>query len=98
MDQYQPCVYILTNQSHSVLYIGVTTNPGARIWQHKRKLVDGFSKKYNLDRLAWYELHTDIYTAIIREKQLKKWNRKWKIKLIESCNPDWADLYDEIIC
>ena len=96
MDDFTPCVYILTNRPHGVLYIGVSSNPAKRVWEHKSKLVDGFSKAYNTDRLVWYELHTEMLSAITRERQLKKWNRNWKIELIEKANPKWRDLYDEI--
>ena len=96
MDEKIPCVYMLTNRPEGVLYIGVTTCLSQRIWQHRQKLVDGFSKKYNLERLIWYETHTSIGAAIAREKQLKKWNREWKIQLIESLNPKWKDLYSEV--
>ncbi len=97
MDQYHPCVYILTNKPHGVLYIGVTSNPSGRVWQHNNKQVDGFSKRYNTDRLVWYEFHTEIYAAINREKQLKKWNRAWKIEMIEPFNPTWQDCYSAIV-
>jgi putative endonuclease len=92
-----PCVYILTNKPDGTLYIGVTSNLPARIFQHKNELVDGFSKKYNLHLLVFYEVHENMYSAITREKCLKKWNREWKIQLIESVNPSWRDLYTEII-
>jgi putative endonuclease len=92
-----PCVYILTNKPDGTLYIGVTSNLSARIFQHKNDLVDGFSKKYNLHLLVYYEVHENMYSAITREKCLKKWNREWKIQLIESMNPVWRDLYNEII-
>jgi putative endonuclease len=97
MDQKTPCVYILTNKPNGVLYIGVTTNLVQRTWQHRQKLVTGFSNKYNLQRLVWYERHESIDIAISREKQMKKWNRDWKIQLIETSNPGWQDLYDEIL-
>ena len=97
MDRDSPCVYILTSKPHGVLYIGVTSNLINRVWQHKQKLLDGFSEKYNADRLAWYEQHSDMYSAITREKQIKKWNRDWKIELIESFNPGWKDLYSDIL-
>ena len=97
MNQSSPCVYILASKPHGVLYIGVTSNPGNRVWQHKQKLVDGFCKKYNVDTLVWYELHGEMYSAITREKQIKKWRRNWKIELIESSNPEWTDLYAEIL-
>ncbi|MDH3629525.1 MAG: GIY-YIG nuclease family protein [Gammaproteobacteria bacterium] len=97
MDRESPCVYLLASKPQGVLYTGVTSNLKYRIWQHKQKMVDGFSRKYNADCLVWYEQHADIYTAIIREKQIKKWNRDWKIELIESMNPDWTDLYADIL-
>jgi len=96
MDR-QPCVYILTNNRNGTLYIGVTSNLHKRIWEHKEKIVDGFSKKYNTNKLVWYELHTSMLSAISREKTIKKWNRNWKIQLIEETNPDWRDLYKEIL-
>ena len=97
MDHFNPAVYILASKTQGVLYTGVTSNLPQRIWQHKHKLVDGFSRKYNVDRLVWFELHTDMLAAIDREKQIKKWNRAWKIELIESSNPDWEDRYSEIL-
>ncbi len=92
-----PCVYILANKPDGILYIGVTSNLSVRIFQHKNDLVDGFSKKYNLHLLVYYEVHENMYSAITREKRLKKWNREWKIQLIESVNPARRDLYNEII-
>jgi putative endonuclease len=89
----QPCVYILTNQARGTLYIGVTSNLIQRVWQHKQDLVEGFTKQHQLHHLAYYEIHEDMLTAITREKQLKKWNRAWKIELIEATNSDWQDLY-----
>ncbi len=97
MDERIPCVYILTNKPQGVLYIGVTTCLTQRVWQHKHKFVDGFSKKYNLNNLVWYETYGSIDAAIAREKQLKKWNRDWKIQLIESSNPEWKDLYSDVL-
>ena len=93
----QPCVYILSNKARGTLYIGVTSNLIQRIWQHKQKLVDGFTKEHNLHLLVYYEIHEDMLTAISREKQLKKWNRAWKIELIEKMNHDWQDLYLELV-
>jgi putative endonuclease len=92
----QPAVYILSNQRHGTLYIGVTSNLVLRIWQHKNNLVAGFSQKYTLHKLVYFELLDDMDTAIVREKRLKKWNRKWKIGLIEEKNPEWNDLYSDI--
>ena len=96
MEEKYPCVYLLANAHRTVLYTGVTSNLPDRIWQHKNKLVEGFSKRYNVDYLVWYEMHAAMYAAITREKQIKKWNRGWKIELIEKSNPEWRDLYDEV--
>lgn len=85
-------VYIMTNYSETSLYIGVTSNLQRRIWEHKNKAVDGFTKKYNVDRLVYYELTDSIETAINREKQLKRWHRDWKINLIKEMNPEFRDL------
>ena len=85
-------VYIMTNYSETSLYIGVTSNLQRRIWEHKNKTVDGFTKKYNVDRLVYYELTDSIETAINREKQLKRWHRDWKIYLIKEMNPEFRDL------
>jgi putative endonuclease len=97
MDHHNPAVYILASKYQGVLYIGVTSNLPQRIWQHKHKLVDGFSRQYNASRLVWFELHVEMYAAITREKQIKKWNRAWKIELIEADNPDWNDRFEEIL-
>ena len=97
MDHFKPAVYILASKYQGVLYTGVTSNLPQRIWQHKHKLVDGFSRKYSADRLVWFELHAEMYAAITREKQIKKWNRAWKIELIESDNPDWNDRFEDIL-
>ena len=86
-------IYILANKRNGTLYIGVTSNLIKRVYEHKKNLVDGFTKKYNIHKLAYYEITNDIESAIRREKQLKKWNRKWKINLIEKSNPEWIDLY-----
>lgn len=86
-------VYILTNINNITFYIGVTSNLPKRIWEHKNKFVDGFTKKYNVDKLVYYELTENIETAINREKQLKNWHRDWKIKLIKKINPNFDDLY-----
>ena len=91
-----PCVYILTNRPRGTLYIGVTSDIARRVWEHKSDVVQGFSKRYRLHSLVWFESHDDMETAIAREKALKKWNRAWKIELIEQENPLWRDLYDEI--
>ena len=90
MNQY--FVYILTNKSSKVLYIGVTNNLERRMYEHKNKMIDGFTKRYNLTKLIYFEEASDIRSAIEREKQLKNWHRDWKIKLINNFNPEWKDL------
>lgn len=89
-------VYILASEKNGTLYIGVTNNLIKRVAQHKRKEVEGFTEKYNVNKLVWYEQTNDIRIAIEREKQIKKWNRKWKISLLEKTNPEWKDLFFEI--
>ena len=91
-----PCVYILTNRRNGTLYVGVTSNLVQRVWQHKAGFVDGFTKRYGLHRLVWFEVHETMESAIAREKQLKAGNRRRKLELVESRNPGWRDLYDEI--
>ena len=89
-------VYILASKRNGTLYIGVTNNLARRIYEHENGLIEGFTKKYNVKILVYYEIHYEIKNAIQREKQLKKWNRKWKIELIEKMNYEWKDLYNEI--
>jgi len=89
-------IYILTNKKYGVLYIGVTNNLERRIYEHKNKLVDGFTKKYNLDKLVHFEETESVRAAIEREKQLKKWNRRWKLNLINRDNPEWEDLAEKL--
>ncbi|EKE18497.1 MAG: hypothetical protein ACD_9C00313G0005 [uncultured bacterium] len=93
MKQY--CVYILTNKS-GTLYIGVTGNLAKRIWEHKNKVVEGFTEKYNIDKLIYYEQTENVMSALEREKQLKKWSRQKKINLINTLNPNWEDLYNNL--
>ncbi|HHS12572.1 MAG TPA: GIY-YIG nuclease family protein [bacterium] len=95
MKQY--FVYILASTKNGTLYIGVTNDLVKRVNQHKTGLIDGFTRKYRVHHLVYYETTINIESAIIREKQLKKWNRKWKLELIEKMNPEWNDLYDSII-
>ena len=90
-------VYILTNQSNRVLYIGVTNDLSRRIFEHKNKLVDGFTKRYNLNKLVYVEETADISNALEREKQLKNWHREWKINLIKQANPEWRDFSEEFL-
>ena len=97
IKKYSYYVYILTNKINTVLYIGVTNNLIKRVYQHKTKVVTGFTEKYNVSKLVYYEIYNDINTAVTREKQLKGWNRNWKIRLIEKENKDWQDLYGSII-
>ena len=87
----------MANKPRGTLYIGVTSDLGARIWQHKNDFAAGFSEQYQVHLLVYYEMHATMMDAITREKQLKKWNREWKIKLIEGVNEIWADLYDQFI-
>ena len=92
-----PCVYILTSKRNGTLYIGVTSQLGGRVWQHKNNLVEGFTKKYSVHDLVWYEQHETMESAITREKQLKGRSRAYKVQLIEAANPEWRDLYNEIL-
>ena len=89
-------VYIITNEKNGTLYIGVTNNLVRRVYEHKNKLLDGFSSKYDLNRLVYFEVFDDEENVIKREKQLKRYNRNWKKDLIEKSNPEWNDLYDEV--
>ena len=93
----QFCVYILSNNPRGTTYVGVTSNLPQRVAQHRAKLVEGFTGKYGLETLVWFEVHENAESAITREKQIKKWNRLWKIELVEQKNSDWHDLYDEIL-
>ena len=90
-------VYILASKKNGTLYIGVTSNLVKRVYEHKNNLVEGFTKKYHVHTLVYYEVFEDIEEAIKWEKRLKKWNRKWKIELIEKKNPNWDDLYESIV-
>ena len=90
-------IYILASSRNGTLYIGVTNDLIRRVWEHKNNLVEGFTKKYNVHTLVYYESVENSESAIKREKQLKKWKRYWKIKLIEEMNKEWKDLYDKII-
>ena len=90
-----PCVYILASQRNGTLYIGVTSDLSAPIHQHRNDTLGGFSKRYGVKRLVWFEVHEEMEPAIIREKRLKKWNRAWKLRLIEEENPTWRDLAED---
>ena len=93
----QPAVYILASKRNGTLYIGVTSDLIKRVWEHKNNKEAGFTKRYAVHLLVWYELHDNMESAIIREKQLKNWKREWKLKLIETDNPNWYDLYKKVI-
>ena len=93
----QPAVYILASERNGTLYIGVTSDLVKRIWEHKNNLIKGFTKRYSVHHLVWYELHDSMNSAIEREKNIKEWKRAWKIRLIEKDNPNWNDLYDSIL-
>jgi putative endonuclease len=88
----QPAVYILASKRNGTLYVGATSDLVKRVWEHKNNMVEGFTKQYNVHELVWYELHESMESAIVRERRLKDWKRAWKLKLIESKNPEWLDL------
>ncbi len=93
----QPAVYIMASQCRGTIYTGVTSDLVQRVSQHREGAVKGFSRRYDVKTLVWYELHLTMESAIIREKAIKKWNRAWKLRLIESGNSDWRDLWVEIV-
>ena len=93
----QPAVYILTSSKNGTTYIGVTSDLAKRVWEQKQDTVDGFTKQYGVHTLVYYELHEEMGQAIQREKQIKKWNRAWKLRMIELKNPDWRDLWPDIV-
>ena len=95
MDK-QPAAYILSNRERGTLYVGVTGNLKLRVWEHRQGFVDGFTKRYGVKRLVWYEWVADFPSAIQREKRIKKWNRAWKLELIEGSNPSWKDLWEDL--
>ncbi|WP_233431171.1 GIY-YIG nuclease family protein [Lysobacter enzymogenes] len=90
-------MYLLASAKRGTLYIGVSSNLIQRIWQHREHLNEGFTERYDVTRLVWYELHETMESAIAHEKRLKKWKREWKIDLIEQTNPDWRDLWQDIV-
>ena len=92
-----PCVYLLASKRNGTLYVGVTSDLVKRVWEHKNDLVEGFTAKYGVHLLVYYEMHADMLGAITREKQIKKWDRSWKLKLVERNNPEWKDLWPEVI-
>jgi len=97
MREHLYYVYMLASRGNGTLYIGVSNNIIRRTWEHKNDLVDGFTKRYGVHILVWYEWHVDINVAIQREKRMKRWNRAWKIALIEKDNSGWNDLYDRLV-
>ena len=92
-----PCVYLLASGYNGTLYVGVTSDLIKRVYQHKNNLAEGFTKRYNVHDLVWYEVHEQMESAILREKQIKKWDRKAKIGLIQKSNPSWRDLWVELL-
>ena len=96
-DMKNPCVYIMANRRHGTLYVGVTSQLGARVWQHKNGVTQGFTSQYRVHQLVWFEQHETMASAILREKQLKAGSRQRKIDLIEALNPQWLDLYERIL-
>ena len=96
MTTKQPAVYILASRTNGTLYTGVTSDLVKRVYEHRNNLADGFTKRYGVHSLVYYELYADIVEAIGREKQIKKWNRQWKVNLIEQTNAEWRDLWAEI--
>ncbi|MHB1056541.1 MAG: GIY-YIG nuclease family protein [Rhodanobacter sp.] len=97
MTPKQPAVYIMASGERGTLYIGVTGNLKLRVWEHRDGVVEGFTKRYGVNQLVWYEFQPDFSSAIAREKRLKKWNRAWKLELIEGGNPGWRDLWEELL-
>lgn len=93
----QPCVYFLASKRNGTLYVGVTSNLVQRVWQHKNDLAEGFTRRYQIHMLVWYEQCESMQAAIAREKAIKEWKRVWKIRLIEMTNPQWRDLYEDIL-
>ena len=93
----QPCVYVLANKRNGTLYTGVTSALVKRIWEHKNNIIEGFTNKYGIHMLVWYELHESMESAIRREKAIKEWKRSWKIEVIERINPQWRDLYSDLL-
>ncbi len=93
----QPAVYILSSKRNGTIYVDVTSDLVKRVWEHRNNLVEGFTKRYGVHQLVWYELHESMDSAIRREKRLKDWKRNWKLQLIESTNPNWEDLYPMVI-
>jgi len=90
-------IYLLASKKNGTLYVGITNNLRRRIFEHKNKLIDGFTKKHGVDQLVYFEQHSDVRAALAREKSLKKWKRTWKLELVEKINPEWKDLSKEFL-
>ena len=97
MEARQPCVYILASRRNGTLYVGVTSDLPARVWQHRNDAVEGFTSRYRVHDLVWFEVHETMESAIGREKAIKEWKRAWKVELIQGFNPEWRDLYANIV-
>ncbi len=93
----QPCVYLLASKKNGTLYVDITSNLLKRVWEHKNNTVKGFTNKYDVHALVWYEVHETMTSAIQREKNIKNWERDWKINTIEKMNPSWRDLYPDLL-
>ena len=93
---WQPCVYMMASRKYGTLYVGVTSDLPERAWQHREGLIAGFTKRYGVKLIAYYEFHETMDAAIVREKQIKEWRRAWKIDLTEKMNPQWRDLFDDL--
>ena len=93
----QPAVYLLASRYRGTLYVGVTSDLVQRIWQHRQGLVEGVTQRYGVHMLVWFEQHATMLDAIAREKRIKEWKRAWKLELIETNNPRWRDLYDDLL-
>ena len=93
---FQPSVYLMASKRNGTLYLGVTSNLPQRVWQHHNDLIEGFTKRHGVHSLVWYETHDSMVGAIAREKAIKGWKRAWKIRLIETTNPRWLDLYSDL--
>ena len=96
-SEYSAFVYIMTNKPNGILYVGVTNDILRRAWEHREGAIDGFTKRYGLKRLVWFEPHSSIVEAIQREKTMKHWPRAWKVRTIAAANPDWLDLYETLV-
>jgi len=92
-----PCVYLLASRRNGTLYVGVTSDLIKRVWEHKNDLVEGFTRRYGVHTLVWFEQHESMSEAIAREKAIKAWRRRWKVELIQRTNPQWRDLYPELL-